>query len=509
MNTPSRRSRLFVAERSRCVLASSAVLLVMLSADLNGFAAEPAPQPASAPGGARRFRAGAATSNITPKLGISVNGYFNDRKAAHIHDELHARCLVLDDGSNRLAFAVCDSCMIPRSVMDAAKAAIGRKTGLSPDHVMISATHTHTAPTCTAVFQSDPDREYQEFLASRIADGVVRAINNLAPARIAWGVGKEPGQVFNRRWKMRPGSIPPNPLGGTNDQVRMNPPIESPDLVEPAGPTDPDVSLVSVQSSDEGRPIALLANYSLHYVGTDRSTDISADYFGAFASRIQQLLRAERLDPPFVAILANGTSGDINNINFRKKRAAQSASDQMNAVAEAVAAAANKVVSGLMYRDWVSLDSRQEELRLGVRKPDETEVKRAQEILAKAGGNLSTAEQIYARETVLIKDYPDEVPVIIQAFRIGDLAIAAIPCEVFAETGLIIKQKSPFAQTFTIELANGYNGYLPTPAQHRLGGYETWRARSSYLEVDAEAKISETVLAFFSNMSAASLQSRR
>jgi hypothetical protein len=106
---------------------------------------------------------------------------------------------------------------------------------------------------------------------------------------------------------------------------------------------------------------------------------------------------------------------------------------------------------------------------------------------------MNTMEEIYARETMLIKDFPKQVPLIIQAFRVGDLAIAALPCEVFVEIGLDIKAKSPFKPTFTTSLANGYNGYLPTPDHHKLGGYETWRARSSYLEVDASTKIS-TVL---------------
>src|SRR5438132_173782 len=69
--------------------------------------AEAAPDEASLP-----FRAGAATSNITPWLGASMNGYFQDRRAAYIHDELHARCLVLDDGRTRLAIVVCDLCML-------------------------------------------------------------------------------------------------------------------------------------------------------------------------------------------------------------------------------------------------------------------------------------------------------------------------------------------------------------------------------------------------------------
>lgn len=441
----------------------------------------------------RRFLAGAASSNISPRLGISINGYFTDRSAAHIHDELHARCLVLDNGHTRLAIVVCDSCMLPREITDAAKVLIHQRAGLPPEHVLISATHTHTAPTCASVFQSDPDPEYARFLTGRIADAVARALNNLAPARIAWGKGQEPNQVFNRRWKMKPGSIPPNPFGGTNDQVRMNPPPESPDLIEPAGPTDPEIALLSVQTS-AGRPLALLANYSLHYVGTPKGNDISADYFGLFADRIQQLLGADRQDPPFLALLANGASGDINNINFRQKRPPAGPYDQMRAVANAVAAEAYRVCQTLQYRDWVPLAARQTELTLGVRKPSQTEIPHAEAVLATASRPLTNPEAIYARETLLLRDFPDQMPLILQVLRIGDLGIAAIPCEVFAEIGLEIKQRSPLAQTFIIALANGYNGYLPTPAQHRLGGYETWRARSSYLETEASPKIVSQML---------------
>ena len=442
----------------------------------------------------RVFRAGAAMSNITPRLGTSINGYFQDRLAAQIHDELQARCLVLDDGCTRLAIVVCDSCMVPREVSDSAKRRIESKFGLESSHVLISATHTHTAPTCVAVFQSDPDREYQEFLVGRIADGVGRAMHHLAPTRIGWGVGREPNQVFNRRWRMKPGVIPPNPFGGTNDLVKMNPPVARPDLAEPAGPTDPEVAVVAVQSTD-GRPLAVLANYSLHYVGTGKDADVSADYYGAFADRLQQLLGADRQDPPFVALLSNGTSGDINNINFRQNRPALPPCTQIRVVADAIASEACRVCGTITYREWVPLGVRQTEILLGVRLPKADEITRAEGILAAAKGMaLKTPEQIYARETLLIKDYPAQMPIILQALRLGDLAIAAIPCEVLAETGLAIKQRSPFKPTFTIELANGYHGYLPTPEQHRLGGYETWRARSSYLETEAAAKILEALM---------------
>lgn len=438
----------------------------------------------------QQFRAGAATSNITPWLGISSNGGMQDRVPQHVHDELHARALVLDDGQTRLALVTVDSCMVPRQILDAAKKLVHEHTALPIENMLMSATHTHTAGTAAPVFQSEADSEYQLFLTRRIADSVRIALNNLEPARVGWGIGKVPQHVFNRRWKMKPDTIPPNPFGGT-DQVKMNPAVGSPDLVEPAGPTDPELAIISVRALD-GRPIALLANYSLHYVGAGH---FSADYFGAFADRIRQLLDADRQDPPFVGMLSNGTSGNINNIDFRRQRPADPPFAKMKAVANDVATEALRVSNTISYQDWVPLAVRQTEIELGVRRPTAEERDRAQQIMAKAQGPaMRTLEEIYARETVLISQYPPKVPVILQALMIGDLAIAAIPCEVFVEIGLEIKKKSPFATTFTTSLANGYNGYLPTPEHHRLGGYETWRARSSYLEVDASSRIVEQQL---------------
>ncbi|MDQ3625011.1 MAG: hypothetical protein M3463_21445, partial [Verrucomicrobiota bacterium] len=143
----------------------------------------------------RTFRAGAATSNITPPFGCSMNGGFQDRKALHIHDELHARCLALDDGTTKLALVIVDSCVIQRSIFDDAKRQIHDATGLPIENVLMSATHTHSAGTLTAVGQSEPDPAYQKFVAQRIADGVRRALNNLAPARIGWGHGEVPQHV--------------------------------------------------------------------------------------------------------------------------------------------------------------------------------------------------------------------------------------------------------------------------------------------------------------------------
>ena len=127
-------------------------------------------------------------------------------------------------------------------------------------------------------------------------------------------------------------------------------------------------------------------------------------------------------------------------------------------------------------------------------KPTAAEVKRAEGILEKAKGReLKGADEVYARETTLMAKYPDTVKVQLQVMVVGDTAVVAIPCEVFTEIGLAIKKAGPFKTTCVVSLANGYFGYLPTPAQHALGGYETWRARSSFLEVGASVKIEKTI----------------
>lgn len=439
---------------------------------------------------AAELKAGAFAQDVTPeKFPISVNGNMTDKKATAANDPLHARCLVLDDGTTKLALVVVDSCMLPRELIDAAKLFAEKRTGIPAANMLVSATHTHSAPTVAGVFQSDPDAEYVTFLTQKIAEGIEKAHKNLAPAKLAFGVADEPNQVFNRRWRMKPGFKNLDPFGNDTDKVKMNPPRMSPDLLEPAGPTDPRVSVLSVRTADD-KPLALYANYSLHYVGDLPA--LSADYFGVFASSVAAKLKAPK---EFVGTLSNGTSGDVNNINFKAEAKKTMPGERCRLVADAVATAAVKAIENAEYSDRVTLKAVTAELELGVRKPTAEEIRRAEGILEKAKGReLKGLEEIYARESVLIAKYPDKVKVPLQVMRVGPVVVAAIPCETFAEIGLAIKKgHSPLKMTFVVSLANGYFGYLPTPAHHALGGYETWRARSSFLEVDASVKIEKGV----------------
>lgn len=437
----------------------------------------------------RVFRAGAATSNVTPPLGGSMHGSKQDKTSKHVHDELHARCLVLDDGETKLALVVVDNCLIPRELFDSAKRQASEITGIPVTHMMMSATHTHTSPTTTPAFDSRPDPAYVDFLARRIADGVRRANHLLVPARIGWGKGHESTTVFNRRWFVTGGA--PNPFGG-RDQVKMNP-LGYP-ATKSSGPIDPEVSVISVQALS-GRPISVFANFSLHYVGGVQGGDVSADYYGMFADRVKELLKVDHQDPAFVAMMSNGTSGNINNVNSAVPRSTSPPYQKMRQVAHLLADEVIRVRSEIRYQDWVDLDSAQKEITLGVRRPQPEEIERARDIRAKEKKKgVRTEDEVYARETLDMSKYPATVSLIIQAFKIGELAINAIPCETFVEIGLELKKRSPFPTTFTVSLANGYNGYLPTPEHHALGGYETWRAKSSYLEIPASPKVVATAM---------------
>lgn len=441
------------------------------------------------------FQAGAAEADITPpSFPVSSNGSMRDRQATAAHDRLLARCMVLDDGKTQIGIAVCDSCMIPREVFDEAKRLAAAKTGIPTRHLLMSATHTHSGVTVTGVFQSEPVAGYAEFLAQRIAEGIESAWKQRVPAQIGWATAEDPTQVFNRRWLMKPGFDYVDPFGRGTDRVRMNPPRNHTDLLKPSGPIDPEICLVSVQTID-GAPIAVLANYSLHYVGGVPSHLLSADYFGEFARRFTQRIDAESVVPSFVAMMSNGTSGNINNVDFRRTGVRREPFEQIRAVALSVTDAAYRGYARIRYQPWVPLAMREEQVELGVRRPTDLELQSAKQALEQAGpGPYQKRELIYARETVLLADYPATVRAKLQAIRIGKVGIVSTPCETFVETGLAIKEQSPFDTTFTIELANGYNGYLPTPRHHGLGGYETWRARSSYLAEDAEPKIRATLL---------------
>ncbi|HEV8377277.1 MAG TPA: hypothetical protein VGP99_00385, partial [Tepidisphaeraceae bacterium] len=433
---------------------------------------------------AAKLRAGASAVDITPtEFPVIVNGMFEERIATKALDPIFAKCIVLDDGTTRIAMVVADSCMLPRDLLDEAKSIASKSTGIPTDRMMISATHTHSAPSSMGCLGSDPDVKYQRFVVPLLAKAIEQANANLRPAKVGWAVAKAPDYTACRRWIFAASQMRNDPFGSLTVRANMHPGYQNAAAMGPAGPTDPDLTMLAVQDT-EGKPLALLANFSMHYFG---SGIVSADYFGIFAKKFAALASA---DENFVGIMSQGTSGDAWWGDYSKPAAKKWTIDEYS---EGLARIAFEAYRGIEYRDEAPLAMEELKMKSRYRVPDEKRLAWAKERMAALNGKKPAAQpDIYAREQIFLAEHPER-ELKLQAIRIGEFGIAAIPNEVFALSGLKIKGQSPLKPTMVIELANGAEGYIPPPEQHFLGGYTTWAARTAGLESKAEWLIVENM----------------
>lgn len=442
------------------------------------------------------FRAGAATSVITPPLGRPIVGNFIAPLSTNVHDELHARCLVLDDGKTQLALVVLDLLGTEAGMCDEARSLIEKQVGIPSANVLISAVHTHSASSVAgkAPAADQPQyADYRAFVVQRIVDGVRCAANRLRPAQLACLTTQAPEHVFNRRWFLKPGTMPPNPFGGI-DQVKMNPSAGSSDLVKPAGPTDPTVSILSLREPD-GRPIAVYSAYSLHYVGGVPKGDISADYYGAYCERLERLLQGDGQDPPMVALMANASSGDINNVNFRQPRPAKKPYEQIRFVAHDLAAKVQAALAKAEYRDQVTLTARFRETIVARPRPTAEQIAWAKQTLTNPAPKPDQVNlpYSYARRIMGMTDREEMVSVPLQVLRIGPACIGTMPGEPFCEIGWEFRDRSQMQLAFLVEWAHGGFGYIPTAKHFEWGGYETWLGSCAF-EPHASEKLLDTLL---------------
>lgn len=430
------------------------------------------------------LQAGAATANITPWLGVEVPGSHRTRYSENVDDELLAKALVLDNGDMRIALVTCDLIAMPQGIADAAKARVAERCGIPPENVMINATHTHTAAGIADLLGTPGNDEYIAWVPLKIADAVEVATHRMQGARIGFATAHEDRISFNRRWHMRDGT------------VRMNPGVDNPDKVKPTYPIDPEVTMLYVEGTD-GRPLAAVSNFVLHYVGTDNGLAVSADYFGHFHRLIQKYL-----DPQCVGMVWNGTSGDINNQDYSGKMR-WTVSGHKQAIKMA------NVLAGHLITE-IQLMEMQDELVLGAavgsfefnRKTITAEdLAMAEKILAVPAGTYSDYDSgpfswvvgqtlphglsdVYAVECQRLAEMPMRHTASVQALRLGEASIVALPGEIFVEFGLNIKRESPASPQFVVSLANGYIGYVCTDkALTEHGGYETWAGYSSLGDV--------------------------
>lgn len=434
------------------------------------------------------FRAGAATGNISPALGTSLAGYMTDRKCTEVHDELLVRCAAMESGSTRMLLATIDSCMVPRTVLDRVRARIAKENSVDPAFVLMSSTHTHSAPPAMHLFQSKPDAEYVAMLERRLGDAARMAFQRLRPARFGAGLGAEAALVNNRRYVMREGTVPADPFGGRTDRVMMNAPLQSADILRAAGPVDP-AHLVIAALGEDGRPIWVYGNYALHYAGYNPATDASADYFGAWARRVEAVAGGG-----CVALLSNGCSGNINAVRYARDYPSRNEYTFIERVGTILALETMRVMRAMAFNDAVALGAMLEDVTVGTRRPSAAELQAAVKLVGDPPGDGYTGRpEIYARETVYVSQFPAEIRVPVQALRIGDVGMGTFPGETFVEFGLAVKKASGHKISAAVSIANDACGYIPTAEAYDEGGYETWRAKSAFVARETGERLAETV----------------
>ncbi len=439
------------------------------------------------------LQVGAAVVDVTP-LGfpVLVNGGMLSRSVDQVKTRVNARAIVLDDGQVRLAIVTVDSCMMPRPFLDEVKQLATRRTQLRPDRILISATHTHSAPASMSCLGTNADPAYVPYLREKLVQALVAAEANLQPARVGWAVANAAEYTAVRRWIRRPDRIALDPFGNPTVRANMHAANNWDDVTGESGPEDPDLCMISFQATD-GRPIAVLANFSMHYFSGERG--LSADYFGLFSEGLKSHLAKNHRDgdPAFVGIMSHGCSGDIWRRDYRVPAASRKDST-IESYAKGLLEIALGAYRAIENDNDADLAMAEARLELKYRVPDEQRLAWAQRIVEAMGDRppKDTAE-VYAREQIILQQW-QSAEVVVQALRIGRIAIATTSTETYALTGLKLKLQSPLASTMVIELANGGDGYIPPPEQHVLGGYNTWPARSAGLEIEAEPKITETAL---------------
>jgi hypothetical protein len=425
------------------------------------------------PAQAGPLTAGAASADITPPRGCPMAGYYSARGAEGTHDPLFAKALVLEKDGVKVALVGLDLISTTRGLVEETRKLVEKETGIPGKNVMISATHSHTGP---VLWDGSPRAEalgggsqiakdYVKELPGKIADAVKKADAARKPARASCAVGKEDRLAFNRRFHMEDGSI------------GWNPGKKNPKIVRPAGPTDPSVPVVYIETDEKlPKPIATYVNFAMH-LDTVGGLYYSADYPYTLSKSLREVKGDE-----MVTLFTTGTCGDINHVNV---------DDAKPQKGHGEAARIGTRLAGEVLRTFdklkpaadgpLRMSSAIVELPLAPVTADD--VTAAKLVIADVQAGKKPApkflDQVQAFKAIDVSGRLGKpLAVEVQVISLGDeLAWVSLPGEIFVELGLQIKQGSPFRQTMIAELANGSVGYIPTRVAYSQGNYEVVSAR--------------------------------
>jgi neutral ceramidase len=393
-----------------------------------------------------QLNVGVGRTDITPPLGTPLEGYYVERFATNVHDPLYAKAMVIEDGMNTLVLVIADIIDVAPVAFPAARTRIQKEFNIPSSNIIISATHTHTGPVITS--------PYENMLETKILDAVRIAFNSLQPAVIKSGVGKAENISFHRRFLMKDGT------------VRFNPGVLNPDIVRPMGPVDPDVGILYIETPG-GQPIAAMVNFAIH-LDTVGGTEISAD----FPAYIGEVLR-KILGDELMLFFGFGTCGNVNHIDVTHSEQLKGF-ERAERIGYALAASVIREFPSLKRNEGQDLKTGNKILFLKTPAYTEDEYAMAS-VNAKKESNeeASTPEIREAMKILRIQERKGEpIEAEVQTFGIGDMAIVALPGEIFVELGLEIKKRSPYRHTFILTLSNNSIGYIPNAEAFDYGAYE-------------------------------------
>lgn len=432
---------------------------------------------------------GVATVDVTPGENYPMSGYFYERLSTGIKDPLQAKAIVFRQGDTSAAMVVCDLVAIPADLTAIVRKVVKEKTGIPAEHLMLSGTHTHTGPEFTKELfaianglpipkGTKPREPYVPRLIDALAGVVADASNAAQPVSLTTGTAIQETPVsFNRRFLMKDGKI----------RTWMN--LKHPDVVHAAGPIDPEIGIVLFQNAKDNAPLGVLSSFALH-LDTVNGTEFSADYPFYISRAIQNALGNK-----VVSIFGTGPCGDINHVDpSRPER------NKTDFIGTSLGNTITAAIPNLSPVESPRLRVRRTVVHAPLQTSTPEQLTASRKLLAEIRGGKEPEffAQVEAVKRVILdglrhKSDVDQamqdiswgltkslagsgetLPLDVQVITLGkDVAIVALPGEVFVELGLAIKQASPFKTTLVIELSNAVETiYIPTRFAYLGGGYE-------------------------------------
>ncbi len=403
---------------------------------------------------------GFASENITPPIGMRLCGTFEERLAEGVHDSLFVRAFVFEQGEEKFAIAGCDLAMVFPEICDAVRQRVAA-LGLPPDHILIHGSETHNGPDYFGEFRdvfhawamkkygndlTEPI-DYNVFLVNRITEAILSADSATKPSEIRFSFGECKGIAFNRRFRMNDGSIGWNP-GKLNPQI-----------LEPLGPVDESLPLISIYQDSPEVPSAILTGYALHLAILD-----DANYGADYPYYLSENLKTN-ISPDLFTHFMQPPCCEVNHIDVSTPEK-QSGHDWAMVVGDKLAASILQILSDKGKPLQPDLKVMSMIVPLKLQEFSGEEIKKQREVWHSLERvDLHFLDVVYAGKVASIYDRHDGGPVqaLLQAFQFdSETVLVGLPSEISVELGLIIKEKSPYKNTMIVQLSNDWFGYIPT-----------------------------------------------